>query len=204
MTYRAVLTTDLLAALIAGRIPDEQLDSAAQPSKNIVWCAHWDHSAMGGVYLAHDTLLDRSVAMKFLLSQSQDRATRQRFRLKRGRLRAVTRQRRRDLSSRRSARAAFLVSEFVKDGASIVCLDRWMDPLLSLGIRTCAWTVGGPSARRAASGHQAAQRDADRRWNGEAARLWSGQAQRRHATSGSAPSIPSHVTPQPLAHCGRR
>ncbi|MBL8636305.1 MAG: protein kinase [Myxococcales bacterium] len=135
MTYRAVLTTDHLAALIAGRIPDADL--AELPSiEEYRLVRALGHGAMGSVYLAHDALLDRPVAIKFLLSQSQDRATRQRFLIE---ARAIARLSHSNVVGIYRVGDVlgqpFLVSEFVK-GQSLDRLPRPLDgaKLLSLGI----------------------------------------------------------------------
>ena len=76
--YPAVFTTELLGALIAGRIPDTELEKLPLIEEYRL-SRSLGHGAMGCVYLAQDTLLDRPVALKFLLSLQKDRAARQRF-----------------------------------------------------------------------------------------------------------------------------
>jgi serine/threonine protein kinase/WD40 repeat protein len=201
VTYRAVLTTDLLAALIAGRIADDQL--AALPSlEEYRLVRALGHGAMGSVYLAHDTLLDRSVAIKFLLSQRQDHATRKRFLIE---ARAIARLSHENVVGIYRVGEVlgqpFLVSEFVK-GLSLDRLPRPLDgqKLLSLGIGLARGLSAAHQRgvlHRDIKPHNAMLTD-----DGTVKLLDFGLAKlgERLTTSDVPATEPSLVTPQPLAH----
>lgn len=68
----------LVDALVTGRLPDEQLPSLpALEEYRLV--RRLGQGAMGCVYLAHDALLDRPVAIKFLAGLAHSQVARQRF-----------------------------------------------------------------------------------------------------------------------------
>lgn len=200
MTYRAVLTTDLLAALIAGRIPDEELVELPSIEEYRLVRA-LGHGAMGSVYLAQDSLLDRPVAIKFLLSQSQDRATRQRFLIE---ARAIARLSHSNVVGIYRVGDVlgqpFLVSEFVK-GQSLDRLPRPLDgqKLLSLGLGLARGLTAAHQRgvlHRDIKPHNAMLTD-----DGTVKLLDFGLAKlsEKPALSSSGSQSPSQMTPQPLA-----
>ena len=146
MTHRAVLTTDLLAALIAGRVVDAELDTLPLIEEYRLVRA-LGHGAMGCVYLAHDTLLDRPVALKFLLSLHKDAAARQRFLIE---ARAIARLSHGNVVGiyriGEVLGQPFLVSEFVRG----LSLDRLPRPLESAKVAE----LGLGLARGLAAAHQ--------------------------------------------------
>ncbi|MBL9043673.1 MAG: protein kinase [Myxococcales bacterium] len=144
--YPAVFTTELLGALIAGRIPDTELDKLPLIEEYRL-SRSLGHGAMGCVYLAQDTLLDRPVALKFLLSLQKDRAARQRFLIE---ARAIARLSHGNVVGiyriGELLGQPFLVSEFVR-GTS---LDRLPRPLPSPKVRE----LGLGLARGLSAAHQ--------------------------------------------------
>ncbi len=119
------LDASLLDALVAGQLADERLPELA-PIEEYRLVRRLGQGGMGCVYLAHDTLLDRPVALKFLTGLSRIQAARQRFLIE---ARAIARlQHPNVVSLYRIGQIAghpFLVSEYVR-GQS---LDRLPRPL---------------------------------------------------------------------------
>lgn len=119
------LDASLLDALVSGQLADERLPELA-PVEEYRLVRRLGQGGMGCVYLAHDTLLDRPVALKFLTGLSRIQAARQRFLIE---ARAIARlQHPNVVSLYRIGEIAghpFLVSEYVR-GQS---LDRLPRPL---------------------------------------------------------------------------